>query len=114
MSTDCVPYIQDLKLEIEILKNVKNMTHKKETIKLLDKKIKEKEQMILKCREILKKLSNNQICYRIYLNMLSGLSINKSIAKVANENYLNNIKPASERAIYKRYYAKLKKILKNQ
>ena len=114
MSTDCIPYIQDLKLEIEILKNVRNMTQKKETIKLLEKKIKEKEQLILKCREILKKISNDQICYRIYVNILSGLSINKSIAKVANENYFNNIKPTSERAIYKKYYPKLKKILKSQ
>ena len=42
----------------------------------------------------------------------NGMSINKAIQKVADENYKNDIKPFTERAIYKNYYKNLKKFIK--
>lgn len=111
MSIDCVPYINDLQIEIGILKEVMKDKDDKNKKQIMEK-ITCKEKIIKNCIDNLKQLSNNQICYRIYVNMLSGLSVNKSIAKVAEENYLNNVKPASESMIFKKYYPELKKMLK--
>lgn len=111
MSLDCIPYINDLKVEIEVLKNLmndKDESSKKEILNM----IKVKECLIDKCIKNLKKLSNNQICYRIYLNILSGLSVNQAIEKVAQENYLNNVKPATETSLYRDYYRKVKDIIR--
>lgn len=106
---DCIPYINDLQTEIKILKDVR--TNENCNIEEIDKKILEKENLIEKCKENLSKLSDNQICYRIYLYILSGMKVSKAIEKVAEENYLKGITPSSEIGIYKYYYPKLKKIL---
>lgn len=112
MSIDCIPYINDLKVEIDILKDLKNKEKNDNSINEIDEKIREKENLIEQCKENLKKLSTNQICYRIYLKLLEGFSVNQSIAKVAHENYINNIKPATETSLYRDYYRKLKNIIK--
>lgn len=109
---DCIPYINDLMLEIQILEDVK--ANDNCDINLIDNKIKDKKMLIEKCKNNLSKLSENQICYRIYLKMLNGMTTNKAISKVAEENYLNGTSPSSERAIWKNYYPQLKKILNVQ
>ena len=62
----------------------------------------------------MEKLSDNQVCYRIYLNILNGMSVSKAIEKVADENYINNVKPSSSETIWKYYYPNLKKIINVQ
>ena len=110
MSLDCIPYINDLKVEIEVLKSLMNDKDDSSKTEILNM-IKVKECLIDKCISNLKKLSNNQICYRIYLNILSGLSVNKAIEKVAQENHLNNTKPATETSLYRDYYRKVKNVI---
>ena len=39
-------------------------------------------------------MSINKIEYRLYLALLSGLNPNKAVEKIANENYVNDIKPS--------------------
>lgn len=107
---DCIPYIKDLLIEIETLKAIRQ---DKDDTTEIDRDILKKEQLIKKCKENLSKLSNNSIEYRIYIYYLDGLNINKAISKVADENYRMNIKPSSERAIYKNYYSKIKKYIES-
>ena len=103
---DCISYINDLIIEIDILKKSDNNNPE------IINKINEKEKLLEECKFNLSKLSKNSIEYRIYLYYLNGMSINKAIQKVADENYKNDIKPFTERAIYKNYYQNLKKIIK--
>lgn len=102
---DCIPYISDLLIEIDMLKKFDNDSE-------IEKKINEKRKLIEECKNNLSKLSNNKIEYRIYLYYLNGMSINKAIQKVADENYANDIKPCTERAIYKNYYKNIKNFIK--
>lgn len=108
---DCIPYINDLQVEIEILKDVAKNGNC--DIDLVNKQIREKEMLIQKCKENLSKLSKNCIEYRLYLKILSGLTPSKAVAKVSEENYLNNIKPSSISILWE-YYKNLKKILKQE
>lgn len=103
---DCIPYINDLQIEINILKDV-NQNNNKD----IQKKIEEKEKLIEKCKDNLEKLSDNKICYRIYRYMLAGLNPSKAVEKVAEENYFNNVKPNSTKIIWTNYYRKVKDIL---
>lgn len=103
---DCIPYINDLLIEIDTLEKINNNDPE------INNKIEKKRELIEECKDNLSKLSNNKIEYRIYLYYLSGMSINKAIQKVADENYKNDIKPFTERAIYKNYYKKMKKFIK--
>lgn len=105
---DCIPYINDLLTEIDILKSFNN--NDEERIK----KIQEKENLVKKIKNDLSKFSKNSIEYRIYFYYLSGMTINKAISKVADENYLNDIKPFTERSIYRKYYKNIKKYIKGQ
>lgn len=109
---DCIPYIKDLQLEIQILKDVK--ANGNCDVSKVEKQINDKQLLIEKCKDNLSKLSDNQICYRIYLNMLNGMSVSKSIDKVAEENYMKGITPGEPSAIWKYYYPNLKKILNVQ
>ncbi len=104
---ECIPYLEDLRLEVETLKLVRTENNKDE----IDYKIEEKENLIKKCKENLDNLSSNQIYYRLYLYMLDGLTPSKAIEKVASENYSNDIKPNSFNGVWN-YYKKMKKILK--
>lgn len=106
---DCIPYINDLQVEINILKDIKN--NNKFSDEKIDKKIEEKELLIKKCKDNLSKLSINSIEYRIYLKILEGMKPSKAISKVAEENYINGVKPTSEVTIYKYYYPNLKKVI---
>lgn len=109
---DCIPYINDLVTEIKILKDVK--ANGNCDVDTINQKIEEKESLVNECKNNLSKLSNNQICYRIYLNMLNGLNPTQAIEKVAHENYINGVKPTDIPTIWKNYYKKMKKILKTQ
>ena len=106
---ECIKYINDLETEIQILKDLKGNI--KCDVSEIDEKIKNKEQLINKCKENLSKLSDNQICYRIYLHMLNGLNPSKAVEKVAEENYINDIKPNAPSNLWK-YYKKIQKKLK--
>ena len=103
---DCISYINDLIIEIDILKKLDNNNPE------IINKINEKEKLLEECKFNLSKLSKNSIEYRIYLYYLNGMSINKAIQKVADENYRNDIKRFTERAIYKNYYKNLKEFIK--
>ena len=103
---DCISYINDLIIEIDILKKLDNNNPE------IINKINEKEKLLEECKFNLSKLSKNSKEYRIYLYYLNGMSINKAIQKVADENYRNDIKPFTERAIYKNYYKNLKEFIK--
>lgn len=106
---ECIKYINDLETEIQILKDLKGNIDC--DISEIEEKIKNKEQLIEKCKENLAKLSNDKICYRIYLHMLNGLNPSKAIEKVAEENYINDVKPASICVLWE-YYKKIKKTIK--
>ena len=56
-------------------------------------------------------MSNNKICYKIYLYMLQGMKASEVIEKLAYENYINGIRPSSTTSLW-RYYKKMQKILK--
>ena len=108
---DCLPYIEDLRKEINILKALKkNSSSNNDEI---EEKIKEKKKIIQTCEENLKNMSNNKICYKIYLYMLQGMKASEVIEKLAYENYINGIRPSSTTSLW-RYYKKMQKILKKQ
>ena len=109
---DCIPYINDLQLEIQILKDVK--ANGNCDVSKVEKQINDKQLLIEKCKYNLSKLSDNQICYRIYLNMLNGMSVSKSIDKVAEENGRIGIKPTDIQTLWVNYYRKIKKILQTK
>ena len=106
---DCIPYINDLQIEIKILKDVK--ANGNSDINSIDEQIREKEALLDECKKNLSKLSDSQIEYRLYLALLSGLNPNKAVEKIADENYFNNIKPNSISGVWN-YYQKLQKKLK--
>lgn len=108
---ECIKYINDLEIEIKILEDLKGNIDCDE--KEIEEKINRKKELIERCKENLSKLSDNQICYRIYLYILNGLSPSKAVEKVAEENYDNDIKPNSSRMLW-HSYEKIKKIIKFQ
>lgn len=109
---DCIKYINDLSVEIDILKDLLTSSEK-DKLEIEDR-INRKTLILEKCKRNLEKLSDNQVCYRIYLNILNGMSVSKAIEKVADENYINNVKPSSSETIWKYYYPNLKKIINVQ
>lgn len=109
---ECIKYINDLSIEIDILNDLKNtLDSNKEEI---EDKIKRKTIILEKCKSNLEKLSDNQICYRIYVKILNGIPVSKAIREVADENYINNVKPVNAENIWRNYYPKLKKLTKSQ
>lgn len=106
---DCIPYINDLQIEIQILKDVK--ANGNCNVDLIEEKIDEKEKLIEKCKDNLSKLSNKNVEYRLYLYIINGLSPTKAVERIANENLRNNIKPADVSTIWTNYYKKIKKYL---
>lgn len=112
---DCISYIDDLSNEIKILRILKSNRIKEQLdYDDIDEKIIEKQNLLNDCKENLKKMSSNQIYYRIYLNLLNGMNTSKAIEKVAEENLKNGIKPCDVNTIWVNYYRKMKKILNNQ
>lgn len=103
-----IAYINDLIIEIEILKNLRD--NSKNNIEKIEEIIVDKENTLNKCKENLKKLSNNQIEYRLYLKMLNGKTVSQAVDEIANENYINDIKPNSTAGIWL-HYKKLKKLI---
>lgn len=106
---DCIKYINDLRLEITMLEDLKNKSNEED----INKKIEIKKDILQKCKDNLEKLSFNQIYYKLYLNILNGLTPSQAVDKVAEDNYLNDVKPTAPSNIWK-YYNKMKKILKQE
>lgn len=108
---ECIKYINDLTVEIEMLNQMLNQNLNNNKYYEIKKIIDDKIILLEKCKENLEKLSSNQIEYKIYLNILNGLSVSKAIEKVADENYEKGISPSSKSALWRNYYPKLKKML---
>ena len=104
---DCIPYINDLLIEIKMLEELDSSNPE------IKGKILIKREKIDKVKENLSKMSVNSIEYRIYLKMLNGLTPTRAINEIATENYEKDIKPAEESIIWKKYYKNLKKMLKS-
>ncbi len=104
---DAIPYINDLIQEIRILNNLKNDKNNAD----IDEKINNKQQKINDIKQALSELSNNQICYKLYLYILNGMSPSKAIEKISEENMMNGIKPTDISTLWKNYYKKIKKYL---
>lgn len=110
---DCIPYINDLQLEIYILDDIKKVCGNEDKVKKIDIKINERKSLIKKCEENLSKLSDNNIEYRLYLKILDGKRPSKAVEEIADENYENDLKPTSLSNIWN-YYKKIKKIIKQE
>ena len=104
---ECIKYINDLNIEISMLEDVK-----KGGLCDIDE-IDKIKNILEKCKTNLSQLSDNQICYRLYLKMLNGFTPTKAVEKVAEENYLNDVSPSAVSKIWD-YYRKLKKILNRE
>lgn len=109
MKMECIKYINDLAIEIEILKDLVNEVESNND-EILER-INRKTKILEKCKTNLEKFSSDQVCYRIYVKVLNGYSLSKAIEKVAEENYLNNLRPCHPYTLWKNYYPKMKKIL---
>lgn len=108
---DTLTYLNDLTIEVETLDLIRKHCKDIQEMDKLNLKIKEKEDLIYRCKNNLSKLSDKNICCRLYLHMLDGLSVSKAIETVSQENYVKGIKPTSITALWK-YYKKLQKMLK--
>ena len=102
---DCIPYVNDLLIEIDILSKLDNDDFD------IKRKIKEKKDKIEMIKENLSKMSNNSIEYRLYLKILNGKTPTQAVNEVADENFASDIKPNGTTQIWK-YYKKIKKMLK--
>lgn len=108
---ESIAYINDLINEIEIFKNIRD--HSIDKIDTLNTLIDEKEKLLEQCKTNLSKLSNNQIEYKLYLKMLNGKTASQAVSEVADENYMNDIKPSSLSSLWV-YYKNMQKILKQE
>lgn len=108
VSMDCISYLNDLQLEIDILEKIKRENDKDK----IDKIIKQKEELIEKCKSNLSQFSINSIEYRLYYKILQGKKPSQAVEEIAEENMQNNIKPSSVNTIWKNYYKKIKKFCK--
>lgn len=102
---DCIPYVNDLLNEINILKQVVDTNEK------IKNKITEKEEKIKIIKENLSKMSVNSIEYRLYLKILNGKTPTQAVNEIADENFASDIRPNGTTQIWK-YYKKIKKMLK--
>lgn len=78
-------------------------------IKEIDEEIAKLEKTKQRYLDTLSKMAG--IEYRLYSYILQGYNPTKAIAKVGEENFINNIKPTTEMGIMP-YYKNLKKICK--
>ncbi len=102
---DCIPYVNDLLNEINILKQVVDTNEK------IKNKITEKEEKIKIIKENLSKMSANSIEYRLYLKILNGKTPTQAVNEIADENFASDIRPNGTTQIWK-YYKKIKKMSK--
>lgn len=111
---ECIKYINDLNIEINMLNDALENCHDEKECQNISKIIESKENKMNRYKENLSKLSDNQIEYRIYLKILNGLSPTKAIEEVANENYMKDISPVDITTLWKKYYKKIKNICNYQ
>lgn len=109
---ECIKYINDLKIEIDMLNDTLKECHDEREYNNIIKIINSKNELMQKYKDNLSKLSDCKIEYRIYYKMLNGLSPSRAIEEVAEENYLKGVKPADVNFIWTNYYKNLKKIIK--
>lgn len=105
---DCIPYINDLLIEIDTLEKFDSSNDE------IKEKIIKKKKTLNEIKSNLSKMSKNSIEYRLYLKILSGKTSTQAVKEIADENYANDIKPYTERAIYKNYYKNIKNLIKVQ
>lgn len=108
----CIPYINDLSIEIDILRAVKKDGNC--DIGEIDRQIKEKQNLINICKENLSLMSKNSIEYRLYLKILEGKKPSQAVKEIADENYENDVRPTSPSKIWEKNYKKMKKIIKGE
>lgn len=107
---ECIKYINDLKIELDMLNDSLQECRDEREYKNITRIVKSKEELMKKYKDNLAKLSDCQIEYRIYLKMLNGLSPTRAVEEVANENYMNDMKPTDITRIWKDYYKKVKEV----
>lgn len=105
---DCIPYINDLLIEINTLEKLSDISPE------IANQISQKKKLVEECRINLSKLSDKSIECRLYLAILDGNSPAKAVEKIAKENYMSGVKPSDTTHIWKKYYKNLQKILKHQ
>lgn len=103
---DCIPYINDLLIEIDTLEKINNNNNPE-----INNKIEKKRELIAECKNNLSKLSINNIEYRLYLKILNGKTPTQAVNEIADENFTKDIKPNGTTQIWK-YYKKIKKLIK--
>lgn len=109
---ECIKYINDLKIEIDMLNDTLQECRDEREYNNITRIIDSKNKLMQKYKDNLGKLSDCQIEYRIYYKMLNGLSPTKAVEEVANENYQNNIIPNSINRIWCKNYKNLQKLIK--
>ena len=105
--SECTDYINNLKKEILALEKIKDKLHNQENI---DYEINVRKSKILKCKENIEILQNNPTYHKLYISILNGCNPTRAVRELAEENYKNGIKPATERAIWN-IYKKMQKTL---
>lgn len=101
---DCIPYINDLLIEIKVLEELDSSNPE------IKGKILIKREKIDKVKENLSKMSVNSIEYRLYFKILSGRTPTQAVNEIADENFAEDIKPNGITQIWK-YYKKIKNLL---
>ena len=94
---DCIKYITNLETEIKVLEDIKIDTDC--DVQEINEKINRKRAILNRCKKNLENLADDEICYRIYVYLLDGMSATKAIEKVAEENFFKNIKPATAQTL---------------
>lgn len=110
---ECIKYINDLKIELDMLKDSLHDCRDEREYNNIVRIIKSKEELMAKYKINLEKLSDCQIEYRIYFKILNGLSPTRAVEQVADENYTNGLGPTSYSQIWSKYYKNLKKIIQS-
>lgn len=108
---ECIKIINDLKVELDMLKDALRDCRDEREYRNLERVIKGKEEQLDRYKTNMAKLSDNQIEYRIYLKLLNGLTPTRAVEEVAEENYLRDVSPTGTSQIWNKYYKNLKKII---
>lgn len=107
-----IPVIENLRIEIGILEKIRDSSTKPKEICTLNQQISIKSKVLNECLYKLSNMPQNTVEYRLYTKLINGMNPSKAIEEIAEENYIDNIKPTSSRAIWDIYNKKIKKILK--
>lgn len=107
---ECLRYMNGLELEIRILNNLILKSDEEKIKQMLKGEATRKREILNKYRNTLDEIKDDEICCRLFAKLLKGKKSTKAVEEVANENFLNNIKPNNVSTIWK-YYNKIKNIV---